>query len=242
VTLGVGSVGLSLLAGALSTLSPCVLPLLPIVFGAAASRHRFGMVALGAGLVIAFVSVGLFVATIGFAAGLDFSVFRDVAAVLLAVIGIVLLSTSLQARFAVATGGMMGAGSRLLGRLDSGGLWGQFVLGLALGAVWSPCVGPTLGAASLLAAQQRHLAGVAMLMAAFGLGTAGPLLLVGALSRTALTRWRGRLTRGANAGKLTLGAIALAVAVLVLTGADHVVEAALVSASPSWLTTLTTSY
>ena len=57
-------------------LSPCVLPLLPIVLGTAASEHRLGPVALAAGLALSFVVIGIFVATIGFAIGLDGDVFR----------------------------------------------------------------------------------------------------------------------------------------------------------------------
>jgi len=65
------TLGLALLAGVLSVLSPCVLPLLPIVLGTAASQHRLGPAALAAGLALSFTAIGLFVATIGFAAGLD---------------------------------------------------------------------------------------------------------------------------------------------------------------------------
>ena len=56
-----GNVGLAFIAGVLSTLSPCVLPLLPIVLGTAVSEHRAGPVALAAGLALSFVTVGLFV-------------------------------------------------------------------------------------------------------------------------------------------------------------------------------------
>jgi len=91
-----GEVGLALLAGVLSTLSPCVLPLLPIVIGTAMGEHRFGPAALAAGLALSFVTIGLFVATIGFAAGLDQDVFRSVAAVLLIAVGGVLLLPRLQ--------------------------------------------------------------------------------------------------------------------------------------------------
>ena len=75
------TLGLALLAGLLSILSPCVLPLLPIVLGAAASEHRFGPAALAAGVAVSFVAVGLFVATVGFSIGLDGEVVRRVAAV-----------------------------------------------------------------------------------------------------------------------------------------------------------------
>jgi len=236
------SIGFGVVAGMLSTLSPCVLPLLPLVLGPAMAVHRLGVAALAAGLVTSFVGVGLFVAAIGFSAGLDGDVFRSISAVLLGIMGVVLLSGALQQRFAVATSGVSNTGNRLIQRLTLTGLGGQFVLGLLLGAVWSPCVGPTLGAASVLAAQGRDLASVASVMVAFGLGTAVPLLVVGSLSRQALMRWRGKMMSAGKTGKLILGGGALAVAALILTGADHALEGALVAASPAWLTDLTTRF
>ena len=84
-------------------------------------------------------------------------------------------------------------GGRPPQRPNSGGLGGQFAVGLLLGAVWSPCVGPTLGAASLLAAQGRDLGQVALTMFVFGLGAALPLLALGLASREVMMRWRHRL-------------------------------------------------
>ncbi|HTW27296.1 MAG TPA: cytochrome c biogenesis CcdA family protein [Acetobacteraceae bacterium] len=237
-----GSIALGFAAGLLSILSPCVLPLLPLILGAAAAQHRFGTIALAAGLVLSFVGIGLFVATVGFAIGLDGGVFRAVAAVLLAALGAVLLSERLQQRFALAGGGISDAGHRLLARITPAGPGGQFALGLLLGAVWSPCVGPTLGTASVLAAQGRDLAQVAAVMLAFGVGAAIPLLVLGRLSRQAFTRLRGGLTAAGRQGKALLGGGALLIAALILTGADRQIEAALVAASPPWLTRLTTQF
>jgi cytochrome c-type biogenesis protein len=81
------------------------------------------------------------------------------------------------------------------------GLSGQFLLGLLLGVVWSPCVGPTLGAASILAAKGENLGQVAITMIAFGIGAAVPLIAIGLLSREALSRWRGRLMEAAKAAR-----------------------------------------
>ena len=93
-----GVTGLAFLAGLLTVLSPCVLPLLPIVFGSAASAHRLGPVALAAGVAISFVAIGLFIATIGFSIGLDAGLLRSAAAVLLVLIGFVLIMPPLQQR------------------------------------------------------------------------------------------------------------------------------------------------
>jgi cytochrome c-type biogenesis protein len=243
--LGIGTLAVGFLAGVLSILSPCVLPLLPLVFGAAATAHRWGVAALAAGLVASFVAIGLFVATVGFSIGLDQGVFRVVSAILLALLGGVLVSSALQARFAAATAGFGQAGNRLMACLappGRAGLGGQLVLGLILGAVWTPCVGPTLGTASVLASQGRDLGTVAAVMVAFGLGTAVPLLAIGLISRQALMRWRGRVLRTSAAGKALLGSIAIIVAALVLTGIDRKLETAAVAASPAWLTSLTTQF
>ncbi|WP_375456824.1 cytochrome c biogenesis CcdA family protein [uncultured Methylobacterium sp.] len=236
------SLGLAFLAGLLSTLSPCVLPLLPLVLGAAASEHRYGPAALAGGLALAFVAIGLFVATVGFGLGLDGDVFRRVAAILLILVGIVLVVPAAQARLAVAAGPLANRAEARFGGFSSTGLRGQFGVGLLLGAVWSPCVGPTLGAASILAAQGRDLGIVALTMLVFGLGAALPLLVLGTLSRTVLMGWRGRLMRVGKGLKAALGAILVVTGLAILTGADKRIEAVLVDASPDWLNGLTTRY
>src|SRR5882724_2077345 len=209
-----GNITLAFLVGVLSTLSPCVLPLLPIVLGSAVSAHRAGPVALAAGLALSFVIVGLFVATIGFSIGLDAGIFRMVAAILLMAIGLVLLVPRFQAQFAVAAGPVSQWTEQRFGGFSGNGLGGQFGVGVLLGAVWSPCVGPTLGAASVLAAQGRSLGLVALTMLSFGVGSALPLLLLGLLSRETLLRWRERLRTAGKTGKIAMGIILIAVGFL----------------------------
>lgn len=238
----IATLGLAFLAGILTALSPCVLPLLPIVLGTAASEHRLGPMALAVGLALSFVAIGLFVATIGFAAGLDTDLFRTVSAALLIGIGLVLLVPKLQAQFALAASPVGNWVDERLGGFSTSGLWGQFGLGLLLGAVWSPCVGPTLGAASLLAAKGENLGEVALTMFAFGIGAALPLMALGLLSREAMIRMRGRLIEAGKGGKMLLGGLLVAIGLLVASGLDKRVEAVLVDASPAWLTELTTKY
>jgi cytochrome c-type biogenesis protein len=235
-------IGLALLAGVLTSLSPCVLPLVPIVIATALGEHRFGPVALAAGLALSFVTIGLFVATVGFAAGLDQELFRSVAAVLLILVGGVLLMPRLQLQLAAAAGPIANWTQAHTGGMATRGLGGQFVVGLMLGAVWSPCVGPTLGAASVLAARAENLALVALTMLAFGIGAALPLLVIGMMSREALTRWRGRLLAAGSGGKMLMGAVLVATGALIVTGLDKRLEALLVEASPAWLTELTTRF
>lgn len=236
------SLTLAGLAGILSTLSPCVLPLLPIVLGAAAAEHRLAPAALAAGVALSFTVLGLFVSTIGFAVGLDAALFRTIAALLLIAVGVVLAVEPLQVRLAAAGGPWSTYIEESFGQLSTRGASGQFLLGLLLGAVWAPCVGPTLGAASVLAAQGENLGQVALTMTAFGIGAALPLLVLGLLSREAMMRWRGRLLEAGHGGKVALGVVLVLVGLMILTGLDKIIEARLVELSPEWLTALTTRY
>ncbi len=238
----IATLGLSFLAGVLSILSPCVLPLLPIILGTAQSEHQLGPGALAAGLALSFTTIGLFVATIGFAIGLDTDVFRAISAFFLIAIGIVLLVPRLQQQFAVAAGPVGSWVDERFGGFSATSLWGQFGLGVLLGAVWAPCVGPTLGAASILAAKGEDLGQVALTMLVFGIGAALPLMVLGFVSREAMMRWRGRLMEAGKGGKMLLGALLLAVGLLIATGADKQLETFLVDISPQWLTNLTTRY
>ncbi|WP_421725575.1 cytochrome c biogenesis CcdA family protein [Bauldia sp.] len=238
----IGTLGFALLAGILSVLSPCVLPLLPIVLGTATSEHRLAPMALAAGLTLSFTVIGLFVATIGFAIGIHEGIFRAIAAVIMIAFGAVLVAPVLQTRLAVATGPVSQWTEQRFGGFSTGGMGGQFGLGLLLGAVWIPCVGPTLGAASVLAAQGENLGQVAATMIVFGLGAAAPLALLGLLSREALLKWRNRMSNAGRGIRLALGVVLIGVGALILTGYDKVVEARLVEASPAWLTTLTTRF
>lgn len=237
-----GTLGLAFVAGLLSTLSPCVLPLLPIVLGAASAEHKLGPAALAAGLALSFVAIGLFVATIGFSIGLDGDFFRAFAAVLMIAIGAVLMLPALQVRLAAAAGPLGNWTEQRFGGFSTTGIGGQFMVGLLLGAVWSPCVGPTLGAASVLAAQGKDLGAVALTMFAFGIGAALPLLILGMLSREAMMRWRDRMLGAGSGLKKVLGALLVLIGVLILTGADKRIEAGLVAIMPDWLTALTTRY
>lgn len=239
---GLGSYGFGLLAGLLSTLSPCVLPILPILLGSATAAHPRAPLALAGGLALSYAVIGTMIAWAGSAVGVDAAIFRNVGAAILGALGLVLMSASLQQRFASATSGIGDAGNNFISRLNLNGLRGQFAIGLALGVVWSPCVGPTLGAAVLLASQGSHLPQVALLMGIFGIGAAVPVVGLAYLSRAAMMKVRGKMMQAGKTGKIVLGAIMVAIAVLILTGADKPLEAWLVDMSPAWLTALTTRF
>jgi len=242
VDFGLGSFLFAFLAGVLSTLSPCVLPLIPIIIGAAANQHRFGPLALAGGLAASFAVIGTGLASIGSSIGLAQDSFRLFAAVVMGIIGIVLISNHLQERFAVAMSGISGAGNSLLSKVTIDGLLGQFLIGILLGLVWTPCVGPTLGAAITLASQGRDLGKIVFVMAIFGLGAGLPLALLGMLSRGAMMKAKGKLGNAGKFGKQLLGGFLMMISLLVITGQDKPLESFLLKHSPAWLTDLTTTF
>jgi cytochrome c-type biogenesis protein len=231
---------LSFLAGALASVSPCILPLVPILLGSAWQEHPLAPLALTFGLALSFSGLGVALSSVGFAIGIDVDAIRIGAAVVMAGFGIILLSTSLQERFAVAGAPLMNRANALLGTVSRAGLGGQFLLGLLLGLVWAPCAGPTLGAAVGLAASSGTAPRAALMMLLFGIGAATPILALGYASR----RWAGvnrhRLRSLAGTAKPAMGAILVLVALIALTGTDKVVEAALTQVMPDWLLDLTT--
>lgn len=234
--------GLSFVAGVLSILSPCVLPLVPIIVGTALNTHRFGPYALALGLSISFTVIGVFLATLGDALGIDQDLFRQIAAWLLLFFGVVLLSTNLQAGFASLTSGLGSTGQQILEKFSTDSLLGQFGLGLILGIIWSPCVGPILGATVTLASQGQQLDQVVIVMAMFGIGAGLPLILLGMLSRQVMMNIRGKLFAAGKLGKQVLGGMMLLIGIMILTSIDKQLETFLVAISPDWLISLSTRF
>jgi cytochrome c-type biogenesis protein len=234
-------IALALFAGMLSILSPCVLPLVPVVLAGAAAEHRLAPVALAFGVAIAFAGIGMFVSTVGFALGFDMDMFRTASAVLLILVGAVLAVPRFHPAIAAAAGPIGDLAQRRLGGFSSAGVGGQFGVGLLLGAVWTPCVGPTLGAASVMAIRGESLWTAAATMIAFGIGTAIPLLALAALSREVLLRWRGKLVGAASGMKTALGILLVVAGLMTLSGWDRHVQTFLEGVAPRWITTWTTS-
>ena len=222
-------------AGLVTILSPCVLPMLPIVLGGALNTHRYGPLALAAGLVLSFTTFGLLVATLGFSIGLTPSVMSKAAATLMLAFGIILLSTALQTRFAIASEAAISGLNQKVAAFSPQTLQGQFVLGALLGAVWTPCVGPTLGAAIALAAQGKDLAYATTIMLLFALGTVTPLIALMYGTRETITARKETMSAAAGWLKPVLAALLILVSLMILTGLMTEWEAYVLELSPQWL-------
>ena len=205
-------------------------------------EDRRGPLALTAGLAVSFTALGLLLASFGFAVGVDGDVIRLVVAGLMVLVGLVLMVPALQDGFAWLVAPLTAHGNNLLARFTPRGLGGQFLLGILLGAVWSPCTGPTLGAAVGLAANSATMAQAAVVMLVFSFGAATPVLALGYGGAQAMRGRRMTLGRMAAIGKPLMGAALALIGFLVLSGLDRVVETHLTDAMPAWLVELTTRF
>jgi cytochrome c-type biogenesis protein len=229
------------LAGLLTLVNPCVLPVLPIVLATALQAHPLGPVALAAGMSASFVALGLGLTALGNSLGLSTETVASAGAVLMIAFGLILLVPRAASGFALATGGVATRADAGLDRVDRSGLGGQLLGGAILGAVWSPCVGPTLGGAIALASQGQNLPWAASVMAAFAAGVSTIILALGYGARAALQRRRTLMRRVAQVSKPVMGAVFLAVGLMILTGLHHRLEAWAVDALPYWLTDFSVS-
>jgi cytochrome c-type biogenesis protein len=227
------------LAGCLTTLSPCVLPVLPFVTTSSFNKNRLGPAFLGAGLLFSFVGVSLVISSTGYLLGIDSGVIRKVAGALLALSGLFFLSQSLSDKLAARLSFISNFGNQSSPQDSSRPLLAEFLGGVLLGIVWTPCSGPSLGTALGLAAQGGSLASASVVLSFFGIGAVFPLMIVSYGARNYVSKLRGQ-SQFITILKKTFGVLVVTFGVLTLFGWDKHLEAVLTSAIPDgWLNFIT---
>jgi cytochrome c biogenesis protein CcdA len=231
---------LALAAGSLTTLNPCVLPLLPLVIAGAMTQSKWAPMAMGVGLALSYALLGLFVALVGESIGLDADRLRLIGGILLALFGLVQLVPALNDRFVLMLAPVANKAHSAV-PASAGSTWTAFLTGALLGLAWSPCSGPLLGGALTLVADAGGAWHGALILGLFGIGAAVPLVGVAYLSKAKFLKMRNwMLTHSANIKK-SVGLLMLAIGLAILTGYDKKFESVLVNLMPDWLIRLTTS-
>lgn len=230
------------LAGLLTLINPCVLPVLPIVLGAALQAHRHAALALAAGMSVSFVTLGMFVATLGRSLGITENVLSQTGAILMILFGLVLLVPAFNQRFATATAGFSERADTQLNQQNTNNLKGQFLGGLLLGAVWSPCIGPTLGGAISLASQGEQLTWAFAIMVSFALGVSSIILALAYGTREAIQRRQQQLRHIAEYAKPIMGAVFITVGLLIFFKVHHLIDMWFIEIMPIWLQDLSVKF
>ena len=170
----------ALLAGIATVLSPCVLPVLPAILSASASGGKRRPLGVICGLALSFVFFTLALTALVQSFGISANVLRNMAIVFIALFGLVLLIPSLSNLFARLTNSIGEAGANFQSKFrpQSSGFMSGFLIGCALGLVWTPCAGPILAAVTTLVATQSISWKVVAIAVAYSLGSAVPLFLL----------------------------------------------------------------
>ena len=204
--------GIGFVAGVITAVSPCVLPVLPIVLAGGAAGGGRRPYAIVAGLVVSFTVFTLTASALLSALGLPQDTLRDVAIALLFVVAATLLAPRL--------GMLVEAPFVRLSRRRSGDLGGGFVLGASLGLVFVPCAGPVLATVSVLAAEHRFGVRLVLLTLFYAAG-AGLVLLLVAVGGQRVSR-RLRATRAW--WRPALGVVMAAAALAIVFNVDQTLQ------------------
>src|ERR1700761_2496033 len=216
-------------AGAATAVSPCVVPVLPIVLSAGATGGRRKPLGVVTGLVFSFSFALFALVYVIDALGLPNDLLRNIAIVLLFVFGVVLLIPPLAAR--VEAFGSQFAG-RVGVRQGGDGFWPGVGLGLSLGVLYAPCAGPILAGDLTASASQSFNAGRLAVVFAYALGSAVVLYLLMIGGR----KLAAPLPRRSGAFQMAMGAVMVLVAFAMWQGYDTKFQSNVTADLPSWLT------
>jgi cytochrome c biogenesis protein CcdA len=216
-----------------------VFPLLPLVVGGSLQANRAGPLFMGLGMVASFALIGLLLGVAGPALGIDGESVRIAGGALLLVLGVVLLVPALGEHFTRLMTPLASGTDGLSSRLHATSLAGSFLLGGVLGLVWSPCSGPLLISAITLVASEGGALRGTMILGAFGLGAAVPLIAAAYASRAGFMRMRGWVLSHIKALKTGFGILLVLLGVAILMNWDKRLEALIVPLLPDWWIELT---
>ncbi len=182
---------IAILAGILTVGAPCILPLLPILLGSSVGRKsRTRPIFIVAGFVITFAALGVSLSFLITHLGLDPDTLRRTAIILLGIFGLLMIWPKPFELLAMYMNGVINRVGKHRNPWQDDNL-GAFVLGMTLGAIWTPCAGPVLGTILTLVATQNNTAMAAVLLLAYSAGAGTPMLIIAYGSRYVTTRIRG---------------------------------------------------
>jgi cytochrome c biogenesis protein CcdA/thiol-disulfide isomerase/thioredoxin len=202
--------GVAFVAGIVTAVSPCVLPVLPVVLAGGATGGPRRPFAIVAGLVVSFTVFSLTAAALLSALGLPDDLLRNLAIAVIVLVGLSLVWPRL--------GELLGRPFYAIARRRPSDTSGGFVLGLSLGLLFTPCAGPVIAAVATVAATQSLSVEAFLITLAYGIGAGVVLLGVALGARRGMSL--GPVRAHAPAIRRALGVAVLAVAVLMVYGVD----------------------
>jgi cytochrome c biogenesis protein CcdA/thiol-disulfide isomerase/thioredoxin len=206
----VSLIAVGVVAGLATCLSPCVLPVLPVVAAVSAQGGRRRPLGMAIGLAAAFTVFTLTASRLLSALGLPQDLLRNLGIALLALVGVALLVPQVGEWLGRAFAPIV----RLAGSGGPGGdgFWSGVGVGVPLALVWTPCAGPILAAITVLSAERRLSLELVLITVAYSIGATLPLFAIALLGnraggRIAALRQAGPALRRASGAVLLLAAV-----------------------------------
>ena len=221
------------LSGIVTILSPCILPVLPIIFSVTVGGKRkpLGVVV---GFIVSFSLFTLALSALVQALSISVDTLRIVAIVIIITFGITLLIPKLQ----LALESILSKVARMKGTSKRDGFFGGTMTGLSLGLVWTPCVGPIMASVISLAVSQQVDGGSVIIVAAYSLGTAIPMFAIMAGGRKLLNHFP-KLTGKTKDIQRFFGIIMIIAGLMIGFGVDRSFQTLILKAFPNYGTGLT---
>ena len=223
------------LAGVLTLINPCVLPVLPIALASALQNDRWGPLWLALGMSVTFVTLGVGVSAIGSSFGINEEDISRASAVLMVLFGLILLVPAFNTRFSLATSGISSNADMAIGSMDQRSVKNQLFGGVLLGAVWSPCIGPTLGGAISMASQGSSLIWATLVMSSFAAGISTIIIALAYGAREAISKRQAIMRVIAEKTQLIMGITFIVVGLVIFFKWHQVIEGWLLDQMPYWL-------
>jgi cytochrome c biogenesis protein CcdA/thiol-disulfide isomerase/thioredoxin len=213
-------IGFAFLAGIVTILSPCILPILPIILAGTIEGNKKRPLGIVAGFIASFTFFTLTLSLIVQTLGINPNIMRWIAAFLIIVFGMILVVPKFKDAFILAASRLSNKFARQ-GASSAGasasGFWNGFILGTSLGLVWTPCVGPIMASVISLALSSTISTGSVLITLAYSLGTSVPLFIILYGGRSLLIRFPFFLKNTESIQKV-FGVLMIVTGLIIFTG------------------------